>query len=145
MKRADIYISTDSSSTRKLGKSYGFVMEFIYKGEPFTREGFGTTEATYNRAVLIAINEALERFNRPCEIHIHSENSSLLTMIDKDFPKWKENGYQTNKGKEIKNRDEWQRFSENSREHMIVTEKGAHSYGNWIKEQIEKIKRMEMW
>lgn len=138
MKIANIYIGTDSASTRKSKKKYGFVMECIIRGNPYTKEDFGELEGTYNRVVLAAVNKALERFKEPCEIHIFSENSYVLGMMKNNISTWANNGFTTSKGHPVKNQDEWKEYWELSRKHLIVPEEGKHSYLSWIKEEMER-------
>lgn len=138
MKTANIYIGTDSASTRKSKKKYGFVLEYILHETPYTKEAFGEVEGTYNRVVLAAVNEALERFKEPCEIHIFSENTYVLSMIKNNLSNWAKNGFLTSKGRPVKNQDEWKEYWNLSRKHLIIPESGKHSYLGWIQEQLMK-------
>ena len=138
MKVVNIYIGTDSTSTRNSKKKFGFVLECILYGTPYTKEEFGEVEGTYNRVVLAAVNKALERVKEPCEIHIFAENTYILAMMKNNVSKWANNGFTTSKGHPVKNQDEWKEYWILSRKHLIVPQEGKHSYQTWIKEEIER-------
>lgn len=140
MRIVNIYIGTDSASTRKSKKRYGFVMECFVRGEERTKETFGESEGTFHRVVLEVICKALERMKEPCEIHLYTEDVYVLNMIDNCLEKWKANGFRTSKDKLVKNEDLWQQYDRASREHLIKTEYGVNQYLSWIKEEIERRK-----
>lgn len=138
MRLVNIYIATDSTNMRKSEKKYGYVLECFINEKPYTKEGFGEMEGTYNRIVLAAINAALERMNSPSEIHVFSENEFVLNMMKKSVVGWALNGFETSKKEPIKNQDKWIEYYQLSKMHLIVTEPGKHEYLNWLKEQMKK-------
>lgn len=138
IKSANIYIGINSANTRKSKKKYGYVLEYIYQETPYTKEAFGELEGTYNRVVLAAVNEALERFKEPCEIHIFSENAYVLSMMKNNVSNWANNGFLTSKGHPVKNQDEWKAYWNLSKKHQVIPEEGKHSYLGWIQEQLMK-------
>lgn len=138
MKIVNIYIGTDSASTRNSKKKYGYVMECILNGSPYTKEAFGELEGTYNHIVLEVVNKALKRFKEPCEIHLFSENAYVLGMIKHNVSTWADNEFTTSKGHPVKNQEEWKEYWNLARKHLIITEEGRHSYLRWIKEEIER-------
>lgn len=137
MKRVNIYIATDSKNTRKSKRKFGFVLECELAGNPFTKEGFGEAESTYNGITLIAINKALERLNQCCEVHIHIENGFIANMIENNLDNWAGTDFKTKKGKPIENQDEWKRLWEQSQKQLIIMAAGRHSYSNWLEEQMK--------
>lgn len=140
MKIVNIYIGTDGASTRKSWKRYGFVMECFVRNETRTKESFGECEGTYNRVILEVICKALERMKEPCEIHLYTENTYILKMIEHNLEHWKANGFRTSKDKPVKNEDLWQQYCRLSEKHLIKPEYGANQYLSWIKEEIERRK-----
>lgn len=133
-----IYISTDSASTRKSKKNYGYVLECRYRGEVRTVEGFGEAESTYHETNLIAINEALGRLNQSCEVHIHSEDRFVLNMIEHNMDRWAANDFKNAKGKPVESEEEWRLFWKRSRGQLLRIEIGKHSYSEWIREEMER-------
>lgn len=138
-----IYIATDSSSPRVTEKRYGYVMECEASGEIRTREGFGRITGTYHQAILTALIESLQRFNQGCEVHIHTEDTFVLNMYQKNLKAWVSNGFITSKGKPVANREEWMKLAELTREHLVLAEPGKHTYTGWLLAEIEKRKEQE--
>lgn len=132
MERVNVYISISPANTRKSKKRYGFVLECIIGDLPYTRDQFGEVEDTYNAAVLKVINSALRRMNRSCEIHLYTENTYVLGMIEKNLDLWAGNGFVTSKGEPLKNREEWQNLWSQSVKHLLVSEPGKHPFSEWI-------------
>lgn len=132
MKRVNVYISVSPASTRKSKKRYGFVLECVINECPYTKDQFGEVEDTYNGAVLQAINSALQRMNQPCEIHIYTENTYVLGMIEKNLGVWAGNGFVTSKREPLKNQEEWRALWQQSIKHLLVSEPGKHPFSEWI-------------
>lgn len=140
MKRADVFLKTDSVSPKKAEKWYGYVLEYKADGETKTREGFGKIEGTYHQAVLTALIEALERFRESCEVHVHTENEFILNMIDMNLEKWAGNEFQTSRGKPVANREEWIEVWRLSNKQLLITEHGDHEYASWLESAIRREK-----
>lgn len=140
MKRADVFLKTDSVSPKKAEKWYGYVLEYKADGETKTREGFGKIEGTYHQAVLTALIEALERFRESCEVHVHTENEFILNMIDMNLEKWAGNEFKTSRGKLVANQEEWVRIWGLSNKHLLITEHGDHEYASWLESAIRREK-----
>lgn len=137
MKRVDIYIAIDSKNTRKSKRKFGFVLECELAGNPYTKEGFGEVEATYNGATLKAINEALDRLKFCCEVHIHTENGFIANMMEHNLDVWAGTDFKTKKGKPVENKEEWKKLWEQSQKNLIIMAAGRHSYSNWVEEQMK--------
>ena len=137
VKIVNIYIATDSKNTRKSKRKFGYVLECELAGNPYTKEGFGEVETTYNGAILIAINKALERLNFCCEVHIHTENGFVANMIENNLDTWAGADFKTKKGKPVVNQEEWKKLWEQSQKNLIIMAAGRHSYSNWIEEQMK--------
>lgn len=140
MKRADVFLKTDSVSPKKAEKWYGYVLEYKADGETKTREGFGKIEGTYHQAVLTALIEALERFRESCEVHVHTENEFILNMIETNLEKWAGNEFQTSRGKAVANQEEWMQIWGLSNKQLLITEHGDHEYASWLETAIRKEK-----
>lgn len=134
-----IYIGTDSKAPRVQPRKYGYVLACTLKGKLETKQGFKETKATYNRATLEAITEAVGRVVKPSEIHIHTENAFILTMLEENLDRWEQNGYVTTKGEPVANRDLWKQLKEKAGEHLLLSEPGKHEYSMWIQEQLKRV------
>lgn len=134
-----IYIGTDSKAPRVQTRKYGYVLACTLKGKLETKQGFKETKGTYNRATLEAITEAVGRVVKPSEIHIHTENEFILTMLEENLDRWEQNGYVTTKGEAVANRDLWKQLKEKAGEHLLLSEPGKHEYSMWIQEQLKRV------
>lgn len=132
-----IYISINSNSPRVSEKQYGYVLETQVLGNPRTCEGFGTLTSTYHKAVLTALVEAMKRLNQSCEVHIHTEDRFVLSMLKNNAPQWAENDFKNNKGSSIANREEWEELLNLVSRHIVIPVHGTHAYDNWIKEVLK--------
>lgn len=115
-----IYIGTDSKAPRVQPRKYGYVLACTLKGKLETKQGFKETKGTYNRATLEAITEAVGRVVKQSEIHIHTENAFILTMLEENLDRWKQ-------------------LKEKAGEHLLLSEPGKHEYSMWIQEQLKRV------
>lgn len=134
-----IYIGTDSKAPRTQVRKYGYVLACTLKGKLKTKREFKETKGTYNRVTLEAITEAVARVVKPSEIHIHTENAFILTMLEENLDKWEQNGYVTTKGEPVANGDLWKQLKEKAGEHLLLSEPGKHEYSMWIQEQLKRV------
>ena len=141
MQKATIYTETTIKGPTVKDGAYAAEIEYIRKnGEPETREVLGTEEnTTYNRTTLLAIVTALKRFNRPCEIEIVTSNSFIKNTVEcGNLSKWQENEWKTSKGEDIKNKELWQEFAQESKKHkIVVTLWKSHAYSGILKMKME--------
>ena len=134
-----IYIGKDSKAPRTQVRKYGYVLACTLKGKLKTKQEFKETKGTYNRVTLEAITEAVARVVKPSEIHIHTENAFILTMLEENLDKWEQNGYVTTKGEPVANGDLWKQLKEKAGEHLLLSEPGKHEYSMWIQEQLKRV------
>ena len=79
-----IYIETDSKAPQRQLRKYGYVLECSLRGAIWTKEKFGEAEGTYHSVVLRALIEAMKRLTKESEVHIHTENVYILSMLEKN-------------------------------------------------------------
>lgn len=139
MQEIHIYIETDSTSPRVMRRKYGYVLECFHSGNPETRDGFGTVDGSWHKAVLCALVEAVGRLIRPCEVHIHTDNEYVLCMMEKHLEHWAVSDFVGSKGKPVAGQEEWKRLWELSREHLLLSEPGKHAYSGWLLEQMGRM------
>lgn len=129
----NIYIKTTVKGPRKRDGFYEYILETQ------TAAGMATCQltkeikdATENRAELLAIVEALKRLNRSCNLHIYTDSEYVAAAIKEDWIKrWRDSGWVTAKGKEIANRDLWQKMAELLNGNLVTFHvKEHHPYTN---------------
>jgi ribonuclease HI len=146
MRHVNIYTETTFKGLKTQNGVIGYVLELITNKEPITLD---STEILHdikpNRAELAAIIKALKRMNEKCELTIFTESSYVANAFNSGWmAAWKENGYKTARGKDVANREEWEQLDELLTGHIYEFRlREEHSYRNWLKEHVNKVKEYE--
>lgn len=143
MREVHIYAESETAAPRCMKRRMGYVLEYVSSGRTFTREEFYEDTGTYHAVILRALTKAVKRIKEPCELHIHTQDTFTLEMLDENLPYWAVNGYRTAKGKLIKNHFEWQNLFEASRSHLITKEAGMHTYYHWMLDEMKKCRKAD--
>ena len=136
----NIYLETDVKSTKASNGWCGYVIEAMRQQELVTAHGFEYEEnRTYNQMTLCALYYALQRFERPGTITIHTDNLHIANCIDAGWPdKWRANGWRNLSGKEIKNCLLWQLGTDGMWGHSVkAVYTKHHAYKPWMQREIE--------
>ncbi len=146
MFRINIYTMTDIKGPRRRDGFYTYVAEMPTEKGPATwgiypKEIEGATE---NRAELTALTEALETIKKDSELDIYTESFHIASALKEGWLKeWQDNGWKNAKGKEISNRDLWQKMAELLNGNTCRVHTGEHhSFAKVMRFDIEK-KRQE--
>ena len=135
--KTHIYTAVDSARLGKEERNYGYLI--MADGHERKRQGYNLIYGSRQRAELTAITQALERFDTttPCEIEIHCEDRSIVHHATNDLKdKWQFKGWKNYRGKEIADRDRWERLyrrMENKFQKITFT-KGKHKYSRFLRE-----------
>ena len=133
-----IYIETDSKAPKAQVRKYGYVLECNLRGTTWTKEKFSEAEGTYHSVTLRALIEAMKRLTKPSEVHIHTQDVYILSMLEENVDNWAENGYLTSKGKPVSNAKQWRELHDIAENHLLLSEPGKHAYTNWMIERMKK-------
>lgn len=138
MWKVNIYIETSTDGQAKKKRKYGAVAECRRKnGELETREIFGEGETTYNQAVLRAVTAGLRKINQSCDVCIHAKESFVTGNLHR-LPEMAAADFRNARGKDIKNREEWQELYAEARKHIITVDTDPHSYSGWMRMEMEE-------
>lgn len=144
MKRVDIYIEANNTAPRKFERWTGYILECVKKsGDLYTEMDFNRKTGTYHETILRTLIEALGRMKKNSEIHIHTKDKWTLEMIGRNLENWAAGGFVNNKGKPLTNQTEWRKLHDLTKEHLIVKEPGAHSYYNWMQQEMDRRAKRE--
>lgn len=144
----NIYIDSNFKGTK--GRiDYGFFLEWVREGavmnEPKKDHSnivFGEAKDTRNRTFLKAAIEAVERIKRPETVCVYANCEYLVTSMEKHLPhQWILHGWIKGDGKEVKNRDLWEKLIQIIKEKGIEDiewQCGSHKYSETIVRGIEK-------
>ena len=120
MHKVDLWVWTDGRAPGEDIKYYAYCLAMPWKGKVVQRTGDGQIKASWNRATLTAIAEALERFGMNCEVIIHSENRWVLNMIDNYLSIWEAADFWKNPKEKVANEAEWRRIAK-ARHSLLLT------------------------
>ena len=109
----NIYIELDSMSPKTTEGYYGYVLEWKTK----TREGFGKTEGSPAKRLLVALTEALDRIRVDCAVNIFCGNRWAAHALNDDLKHWKENGWKNVRGTEITHRELYEYITQFKSQH----------------------------
>lgn len=101
----DVYVAADDKYPHRRERWAGYL---IRMGE-HKRFGAMLVDETYHMSNLVALVEALDRFNKPARIMIHIQDYWVATMLVKNAETWQFNGWQNKKHEKVKNWQYWQR------------------------------------
>lgn len=109
MSRVEIY--TDGACSGNPGPG-GWAAILMYGGAKKEMSG-GEPETTNNRMEMLAVINALEALNRPCEVLLYTDSQYVVNAIEKGWAKkWRANGWMRTKKDPAKNPDLWERMLE---------------------------------
>lgn len=140
MKKINIYSYVTVKGPGKKDGSFTYLLEFeTAKGNATLTKQGEVKEASETRANLQILIEALGRIKERCEVTIYTDYTGLKIAVEEWLQEWKKNQWKNAKGKEIANKEEWQKIAYLLGEHQIIIKSNeAHSYREWIKTETEK-------
>jgi ribonuclease HI len=108
----NLFVYTDGSCKGNPGKGgYAFIAYDEY-GEEWIRSSGCEMETTNNRMELIAVIESLKTIDKlyqNCKIKIYSDSAYVVNcFLENWIDNWQKNGWKTNKGENVLNRDLWE-------------------------------------
>lgn len=121
MRHVNIYTETTFKGLKIQNGVIGYVLELITNKEPITLDSTAIIhDMKPNRAELAAVIKALKHMNEKCELTIFTESSYVA------------------------NREEWEQLDELLTGHIYEFRlQEEHSYRNWLKEHVNKVKEYE--
>jgi len=107
---------------------------------PITLVGRGILYKTNGpKAALTALVEALGRMTKESNIRIYTDCQHLINSAEW-LPKWAANGWTLSNGKEVKNKELWQKAYELMDQHLITfaLPDEPNEYKNYMRYEVEK-------
>ena len=122
--RVEIYIQakTKNPAIQKMAHARWLIRSVVSGGQESKRDGAVVlNNATEKRAVLQALNDALERFNKAAVIKIYVSDDYVRNMFTSNMPKrWKANAWhKIRQNGELKHSDLWIRASQLLSNHAV--------------------------
>jgi len=141
MRQVNIYICKTQKSPRRQNGTGCYILEFVTEKGAVTRTGFvDLKNETANSAEIILITEALRRLNQKCRLSIYTETGQVGVAVESGWiEKWKQNGWKTEKGTPVHDREKWDAMSNLLIGHDFRFETGAHQYLEWMNREIKRV------
>ncbi len=141
MKHADIFITHNMVNLRAGYAAYVYVIYADTSKGGATCGEFGTgQDVTVNRINLLALRAALKHFPNSAEITVYTDSSTVAGAFNCDnIRSWRENGFQTARGRPLANADLWRSVADLSRKHLMnAVCTRYHKYTNWAEDELRK-------
>lgn len=112
---------TDGSVSPNPGNGgWGFVLLHPKSGKRIERLG-GATDTTNNRMEMMAAIKVLEALNKPCEVRLHTDSQYLANGFARGWVNgWRRRDWKNAEGKEVANRDLWERLYVLDKKHNVA-------------------------
>lgn len=121
--RKQIEIYTDGSCLGNPGAGgIGILLRYKQHEKHISKGYFLTTN---NRMELLAVIEALNMLNQPCDIQLYSDSQYMRKGITEWIFNWKKKNWKTSSGKPVQNQDLWQWLDNAVQKHQI--------HWHWVK------------
>lgn len=133
MLKVQLVIWTDSITPKETEKEYAYVLA-SRRGWQY---GDGICTGTFNRVVLTAIIEALNRIEENAEVLIFTENRFVLSMAAHHLKTWEQNEFKTTKGATVKNEDLWRKIAMKKRSLKLVGKPVGANHRDWLRDITE--------
>ncbi len=116
MKEVQIY--SDGSCLNNPGRGgYGVILVY---GEHTKEISQGFTLSTNNRMEILGVIEGLKMLKEPCKVEVYTDSQYVINAIDKGWIyNWQKNGWKTANKKDVKNKDLWEIFYTEFKNHEV--------------------------
>lgn len=139
-----IYIVATPKQIRSCERKYAYLI--AADNSEYRRMEFNSIDsASYEKAVLKAVTEALDKFKPrvKCQIMIHCEDKWLKGYVLKELKDtWQFCGWKNKRGKDLANKDLWQLlynqiYELGAKTWEITWETGEHRYSRFLRTEMK--------
>lgn len=145
MQEVSIYIESSIHCRQNRDGYIGYVLEYYPEGRKYPKllpDYMQVKAMNTNRSQLEALICALGRMKKKCILSIYTESDYLYSGFagNEYVQQWVKNGWMTSRGTEVKNRDKWQRLTEELQGNMYrFMLKERNAYTDRIKEDLQQL------
>ena len=140
MALVEIYIDTENQIQRKTLHRYGYILMTEYRGEMNAVTGYGDLVGTYHETSAMALEAAVGRILRKCDILVYSPDPWLCGILE-HLHEWELRDFKSQMDKPIGAAESWRRICaklEQLKIEHIDPVPGVHANGSYIKSHIKK-------
>ena len=135
-----VVIYTDGACSGNPGPG-GWGTVLIYKNVKKEISG-GEKETTNNIMELTAVVKGLEMLKYPCEVELYSDSAYIVNAFEQGWIyNWKKKNWKTADGKEVKNKEIWQKLYELTKIHKVVFNKVKGHSDNELNNRCDELAR----
>lgn len=141
MQTVDIYIDTSVKGPKRRDGSYIHVVAMqTSKGPADVWWWEPLKQTTENQATLLALEAALKRLTKPCNLIIHLECTYVASALKNGwYIKWRHQGWMTEKNKLVCDSEIWQSIEYLLNTHEFqVRLKEPHTYREWMQRKLNE-------
>ena len=142
MKELNIYLESGIKGPCRRDGVVGYVIEWKTEKGPVTLTKFEHVEgAAENRATLCGLTAALARIKENCILNIFTSSNYLYKgfEIENRVEKWRENGWKTAQGREVKNKDKWMEVLNLANGSLLTLHLNERNeYSDWLARETKK-------
>ena len=125
----NIYVKSTIKAPRRGSGKAEYLIECPKKPDEIAKGFIELPDTTEDEIVLTILIKALNRFHKPCEMHIYTKSSGVFCAIDTGrIQKARDNGWKNAKGIPIKNAQLWDIFLELLDRHTWNVTQDDHSF-----------------
>ena len=138
-----VIIYTDGACSGNPGPG-GWAAVLIY-GEHKKEISGGNKETTNNIMELTAILEALKALKTECEVELYSDSAYSVNAFNQGWIfNWIKKGWKTADGKEVKNKEIWQKIYSLTKKHKVNFNKVKGHSDVELKNRCDELARAEI-
>ena len=140
MKEVSIYIQTNFKGLKKSDGKAIFILEYKTDAGTCTKtKEIQIKDSTVNNAEIESMIQAVSALKEKCKLLIHTDNKYIYGAFEnKWIDTWRANNYKSAKGKEVANRENWEKLLELLNGHEVtICFNQDHEYKSWMKTQLK--------
>ena len=140
-KKVNIYIDTGIKGPKRRKGSYLYIVAIqTAKGTADIGNMVTVEDTTENQATLKALETALGRIHKPCDLTIYLECNYIAGVLQNGWiDEWKKNDWKTVKNEPVKDAEIWRRIEELLVIHDYeIRLKEPHEYREWMQRELKK-------
>jgi ribonuclease HI len=116
-KENTVVVYTDGACSGNPGPG-GWGSVLLFNGHRRELSG-GEKETTNNRMEMMAVIQALEALQRPCDVLIHTDSTYVMKGMTEWLEQWKKRNWKTAAKKPVKNVELWQELEQAISRHCV--------------------------
>lgn len=136
-----VEIYTDGACSGNPGPGGWGVLLRLSNGTEKTLKG-AQAQTTNNRMELQAAIEGFKALEQPCKIDIFTDSEYVKNGITRWIIRWRQRGWKTTNGTEVKNKELWQTLEAVSAQHEVTWHWVKGHSGHVENEQVDALARL---